>query len=242
MRLLPLVFLSICLFGCAVQRTSDQGPSQKLQTIRIADEKISGSPKQIVKQLNKLGKTYDVPLHEGVSIRFDPAVDGDCCDLTIFRKGEPLVKWLVDVCEACGSTYRVTGSEVLIELLPISGKQTSNLESSLTNGMAEICRQFRANRGRDRYELGKRLFELLPHAPVTWSKESPMHHYVSYDLDHPSYKLYKRDVLVLLGEPDRNVNNRQFYYSLNARGNLRWELGVQFGKHDYVENPSLTGN
>jgi hypothetical protein len=90
--------------------------------------------------------------------------------------------------------------------------------------------------------LGEKLFDLLPHSPVTWSKEAPMHHYVSYDFEHPNYKLYKRDVLALLGEPDRTVNNQQFFYSLNRHGNLKWELGVDFGKHDYAENPSLTGD
>jgi hypothetical protein len=68
-----------------------------------------------------------------------------------------------------------------------------------------------------------------------------MHHFVSYDYERPSYKLYKRDVLGLLGEPDRNVNNRRFYYSLQPGGTMLWQLGVDFGEHEYAENPSMSG-
>jgi hypothetical protein len=239
---LLLICLAMCLVGCASQPASHRDAAERLQTIRIQDEKVSGSPKQLVKQLNKLAKKYDLPLHEGVAIHFDPAVDNECCDLTMFRKGEPLANWLQDVCKSCGSKYRVVGGKIQIGLLPISEKQTPNLESSLTNGLAQLCQQFRSKRGRDRYELGEELFELLPHSPVTWSKEAPMHLYVSYDSEHPNYKLYKRDVLALLGEPDRNENNQKFYYSLTPRGDLKWELGVEFGEHDYVEDPSLAGH
>jgi hypothetical protein len=54
--------------------------------------------------------------------------------------------------------------------------------------------------------------------------------------------LYKRDVISLLGPPDRNVNNERFYYSLCPRGAMTWELGVEFGKHDYAINPWLGGS
>jgi len=62
--------------------------SQKLQAIKIADEKLDGTPKKIVEQLNRLSKKYDLPTHQGVDIRFDPAVNSEPSGLSIFR-----VKW-----------------------------------------------------------------------------------------------------------------------------------------------------
>jgi hypothetical protein len=65
--LLPVWLLLGCV-SCATQRDSAGNLSEKLGAIRIQEEKLSGSPKQIVKQLNKLGRKYDEPLHEGVAI------------------------------------------------------------------------------------------------------------------------------------------------------------------------------
>ena len=137
--ILPLIVLNLCAGGRGTQRCSAGEISEKLQRISIQHEKLDGSPKEIVKQLNKLSKKYDLPQHQGVTIRFDVAVDSECCATTIFRKGEPLVNWLRDVCDCCGAQYRVDGKNVVIELLPISEKQTPNLQASLTNGMARIC-------------------------------------------------------------------------------------------------------
>jgi len=215
--------------------------SQKLQAIKIADEKLEGTPKKIVEQLNRLSKKYDLPTHQGVDIRFDPAVNSEPSGLSIFRPGQPLSFWLQDVCDACGSRYRPEGLHVLIELLPLPDKSTPNLEAHLTNGMAQICVDFRSKRGADRYALGEQLFKLLPHSPVTSRKDIGTGAIVTFDYEHPSYKLYKRDIILLLGEPDRNINNETFYYSLRPDKRMIWELGVEFGKHDYAENPSLTG-
>jgi hypothetical protein len=235
--------LATCILGCAGKTGKDtsQSASQKLHTVIIQEKQLSGSPKEIVAQLNKLIRKYDNPEHKGVRISFDPAVDAECCNTTLFRGGEPLVNWVKSVCRSCRSHYTVKGDHIIIELLPLSRKQTANLEAGLTNGMAEVCKQFRSKRSQDRYDLGEQLFRLLPHSPVVWENEVPMHHFVSYDTSRPSYKLYQRDVLALLGQPDRNINNEKFYYSLRPGGSMLWELGVDFGEHDYVENPSLTG-
>jgi len=233
--------LSLIMGGRAQSEQTNLAVSQKLRTITIANEKVEGSPKEIVARLNELAKKYDTPTHKGVRIRFDPAVDSQCCSLSIFRQGEPLINWLQDVCAACGSRYRVEDSQVLIELLPISGKRTANVEGNLTSGMAQICQDFRSQRGKDRYALGEKLFRLLPHSLVTSEKDIGTGTIVTYDSDRPSYKLYKRDIMQLLGEPDRNVNNEHFYYSLRPGGSMIWELGVDFGEHEYVENPSFTG-
>ena len=107
--------------------------------------------------------------------------------------------------------------------------------------MAQICIDFRSKRGADRYALGEQLFKLLPHSPVTSRKDIGTGAIVTFDYEHPSYKLYKRDIILLLGEPDRNSNNETFYYSLRPDKRMIWELGVEFGKQDYAENPSLTG-
>ena len=232
-----LQILVVLVPGCASVHTADAPPSEKLLTIVIPDHTLNGSPKQIVTQLNKLTKKYDLPTHEGVAIRFDPAVDSQCCTLGIFRGGEPLTNWLKDVCEACGSKCRFDDAGVIIELLPLSEKQTADLEAHLTNGLAELCKQFRSKRGQERYALGEELFQLLPHSPVTWEKGT----LVSYDYEHPNYILYKKDIISLLGKPDRNVNNEHFYYSLRPRGAIIWELGVEFDEHEYMTNPSLAG-
>jgi hypothetical protein len=127
----------------------------------------------------------------------------------------------------------------VIELLPLSNAYTPELESHLTNGIVELCRQFRAKRGQERFALGEQIYPLLPRSPITWQKEMPMHVYISYDFEHPSYKLYKRDVLLLLGEPDRNVNNETFCYSLRPKRSAFAELSVDFGSYDYAINPHL---
>ncbi len=238
----PIVlFVGGSLIGCAVSQPPGQteSSSQKLQTVVIPNERLCGLPRQIVAQLNKLSRKCDVPDHKGLRIVFDPAVDSECCNSAIFRRGEPLANWLQDVCGSCGSRYRIEGNRIVIELLPISEKQTPNLETQLTNGIVDLCQQFRAKRGQERFTLGEQIFDLLPRSPVTWSKEVPMHHYVSYDFRHPSYTLYKKDVLLLLGEPDRNVNNEVFGYSLRPRGAGFAELSVEFGEYDYVINPGL---
>jgi hypothetical protein len=235
--------LGTCLFGCAgkVGLEPSQTASEKLHTVVIEDKQLSGSPKAIVAQLNRLSKKYDTPEHKGTWISFDPAVDAECCSMTIFRGGEALVNWVEDVCVSCRARYSAKGDKILIEVLPLSEGWTPNLEVGLTNGMAEVCRQFRSKKGQDRYQLGEQLFRMLPRSAIVWEKEVPMHHFVSYDTEQPSYKLYPRDVIALLGEPDRNVNNEKFYYSLRPGGDMLWELGVDFGKHDFVENPNLTG-
>jgi hypothetical protein len=67
-----------------------------------------------------------------------------------------------------------------------------------------------------------------------------MHHFITYDYSRPSYKLYKRDILFLLGEPDRNINNQKFCYSLRKHGRGYAELAVEFGDYDYTINPGLS--
>jgi hypothetical protein len=227
--------------GCTVSRPAGQAqrPEQKLHSIVIPSERLSGTPKEIVAQLNKLSRRYDAADHTGVRIVFDPAVNAESCTLGIFCRGEPLANWLQQVCGSCGSRYRVESDCVVIELLPLSEKHTPDLERHLTNGIIELGRQFRAKRGQDRFALGQQIYRLLPCSPITWQKEEPMHLYTSYDFEHPSYKLYKRDVLLLLGEPDRNVNNELFRYALSPRGLDSSELDVEFGKYDYAINPGL---
>jgi hypothetical protein len=234
-------FAGGCLVGCAVSKPAGQPAllEQKLHTIVIPNEHLSGSPKEIIAQLNKLSRKYDAVDHTGVRIVFDPAIDSEACSSGIFCPGKPLGNWLQQVCESCGSRYRVEGDRVVIELLPLSDKHTPDLESSLTNGIVELCREFRAKRGEDRFTLGEQIFRLLPRSRITWQKEVPMHIYTSYDFNHPSYKLYKRDVLYLLGEPDRNVNNETFYYSLRSKRSALAELSVEFGKYEYAINPGM---
>jgi hypothetical protein len=229
------------LGGCAVSRPAGQteGPEQKLHSIVIPNERLSGSPKEIVAQLNKLSRKYDAADHTGVRIVFDTAVDAESCTLGIFCRGEPLANWVQQVCGSCGSRYRVETNRVVIELLPLSEKRTPELERHLTNGIVELSREFRARRGQDRFALGQQIYRLLPRSPITWQKEAPMHLYTSYDYEHPSYTLYKRDVLLLLGEPDRNINNELFRYALSPGGLDSSELQVEFGKYDYAINPGM---
>jgi len=229
--------------GCAISRPQGQTEptTQKLQTIVIPSEQLSGSPKEIIAQLNKLSRRYDAIDHKGVHIVFDPAVNSQSCDLTIFCRGEPLGNWVQQVCGSCGSRYRVEADHVVIELLPLSEKRTPDIETHLTNGLFELCQQFRAKRGQERFALGEQLYDFLPRSLVTGQKEEPNHLYISYDFKHPSYTLYKRDVLLLLGEPDRNENNETFYYSLHPRGSQLAELFVEFRDYDYAINPGLHG-
>ncbi len=236
---LSVQIVAIFLAGCERRESADSNGSQKLQTIIIQDEKLEGSPKEIVAQLNRLAKKYDQPTQEGIAIRFDPAVDGECSSMSIFRGGEPLSNWLKAVCDSCGSKYRVDGTNIVIELVPLSEKRTANLETYLTNGIVELCREFRSKRGQDRFGLGEQIFRLLPQSPETSSKEVFSGTIVTYDYRSPSYKLYKKDVLVLLGEPDRNINNQRFCYSLRPTGDTYAELSVEFGEYDYAVNPFL---
>lgn len=228
------------LVGCASSPTGQaQRPEQKLHSIVIPNERLSGSPKEIVAQLNRLSRRHDAIEHRGVRIIFDPAVDAEACTLTIFRGGEPLADWVQQVCGSCGSRYRVEADRVVIELLPISDKRTPDLENQLTNGIVELGREFRAKRGQDRFALGQQIYRLLPCSPITGQKEMPMHLYISYDYDHPSYRLYKRDVLHLLGEPEWNVNNQLFRYALLPQGLDSAVLSVEFGGYEYVINPGM---
>jgi hypothetical protein len=224
--------------GCSSEQQAGTVLPGKLRVV-IADEKLEGSPKEIISQLNILVRKYDEPTHEGITIRFDPAVDSQCCSLSIFRRGEPLVNWLRDVCEACGSSYRVDGTNVVIAPLPISEARTANIEAHLPNGMVGLCREFRSKRGQERFRLGEQLFQLLPRSPVTSSKDIGTGTIITYDYQKPSYKLHKRDVMSLLGQPDRNVNNERFCYSLRPDGGGFAELSVEFGKYDYAINPDL---
>ena len=94
-------------------------------------------------------------------------------------------------------------------------------------------------RGQDRFGLGEQIFRLLPHSPVTSSKDIGTGRIVTYDYENPNYKLYKKDVVLLLGEPDRSVNNERFCYSIRPSGAGFAELSVEFGKYDYAINPGL---
>jgi hypothetical protein len=212
---------------------------QKLENIVIENHHLDGSPKSNVKQLNTLARKYDLPTHQGVLIKFDPAVDSESCTTTSRQETKSLGRWLQDVCDVCGSRYRIDGSTVVIELLPISEKETPNLEAFLTNGIVELCREFRSRRGQDRLALAEKIFRLLPHSPVTSSKEIGSGTIVTYDYGNPNYKLYKRDVLLLLGKPDRNVNNELFCYAVRPAGVRSGELSVEFGKYEYAINPGL---
>jgi hypothetical protein len=231
--------LAILVLANAPHGLADDRTAKKLESIVIKDYHLDGSPKENVEQLNRLAKKYDFPTHEGVVISFDPAVDARNCTTTSRRETKPLGRWLQDVCDSCGSRYRVDGTNVVIELLPISEKRTANLETRLTNGMAELCREFQSKRGQERFGLGEEVFRLLPRSPVTSSKDIGSGTIVTYDYRNPSYKLYKKDVLFLLGDPDRNVNNERFCYSLRPSGAAVAELSVEFGKYDYAINPSL---
>lgn len=238
------ILLGVRLLGafagwCAIGQATNPDAARKLQSIVIPDPKLERTPMEIVAHLNELAKKYDLPTHQGLAIRFDAAVDSECCGLSVFRGGEPLINWLKDVCNSCGSTYRIDGTNVVIELLPISEKQTPNLEARLTNGMVELCRQFRAKRGQDRFELGEKIFRLLPRALITSSKDIGTGTIVTHDYRNTDYKLYKRDVLLLLGRPDRNVNNEEFYYALRPADSGSAELTVEFGRYDYAINPGL---
>ena len=150
-----------------------------------------------------------------------------------------MVDRLDSVCKSCGSKYHIDGTNIVIELLPLSEKQTTDLEAHLTNGIVKLCQEFRSKRGQDRFELGQQLFALLPHSPVTSSKDIGTGTIVTHDFQHPSYLLYKRDVLHLLGEPDRNSNIETFAYSLRPKKAGFAELCVEFGKYDFAINPGL---
>ncbi len=232
------VLAALLAWHASAQPTSPD-PARKLQSIIIPAPKLERTPREIVAQLNELAKEYDLPTHQGLAIRFDAAVDSESCGLSVFRGGEPLINWLQDVCNSCASTYRIDGTNVVIELLPISEKQTPNLETRLTNGVVELCRQFREKRGQDRFKLAQKIFQLLPHSPVTSSKDIGTGKLVTHDYRNPDYKLYKKDVLLLLGKPDRNVNNETFYYALRPAGGGFAELSVEFGKYDYAINQGL---
>jgi hypothetical protein len=52
---------------------------------------------------------------------------------------------------------------------------------------------------------------------------------VTFDYQNPNYKLYKKDVLLLLGEPDRNVNNERFCYAIRRPGLDRENFGLSLG-------------
>lgn len=238
-RLVLLASIFAFLLGCSNGQQADTDGSRKLRRIIIGEKKLEGTPKEIVAQLNILARKHDVPTHEGITIRFDPAVDSQCCGMSISRGGEALVCWLQDVCDACGSSYRVDGTNVVIELLAMTKKQTANIEATVPKGMVALCREFRLKRGQDRYELGKQLFRLLPRSLVTSSKDIGSGTLVTYDYQKPNYKLYKADILFLLGKPDRNVNNERFYYSLHPTRVEFAELSVEFGKYDYAINPAL---
>src|SRR5436190_11112079 len=115
--------LLICMPGilvaCATPKAPYQSSSEKLQSIRIAKEQLSGTPKEIVAQLNKLSKKYDFPSHTGVRIRFDSEVDSEPCGSTIFLEGKPLQEWLEQVCGSCDSRYEVVEDVIIIKLLPL---------------------------------------------------------------------------------------------------------------------------
>jgi hypothetical protein len=226
------VVIPLLLGACASQESKNGDVAQKLQAIAIDANQLSGSPRKIIKQLNKLSKASNAQSGGGVNIVFDRAVDPDNCTMTIFRSGEPLAKWLQTVCRSCGATYQIRGNKVVIELLPISDKQTVDLAAILPEGMAEACFEFRSKQRGNRLELGEKLLELLPKSRVTWSEEVPMHQFVSHDYESPSYKLYKKDVLILLGDPDKNVNNQIFRYSLEPHGKAT--LSVNFDEYEYV--------
>src|SRR5436853_2539995 len=92
--LLVVGVLGACAGTYASGQTANPDAARKLRGIVIQDAKLEGSPKEIVEQLNGLTKKYDLPTHEGLTIRFDSAVDSKCCGMSIFRGGEPLSNWL----------------------------------------------------------------------------------------------------------------------------------------------------
>src|ERR1051325_2967770 len=87
-------FVSGILLANALYALADERASQKLETIVIPDHHLEGTPKENARQLNKLAKKYDFPKHEGIVIRFDPAVDAENCSVTSRHDTKPLGSWL----------------------------------------------------------------------------------------------------------------------------------------------------
>ena len=80
---------------------------------------------------------------------------------------------------------------------------------------------------------------MLPRCPKTWEKDIGTGTLTGYDYSKPNCVLYKKDILKLLGKPDRNSNNQKWYYWLRPPGSRICEMTVDFGAQDYAISSSV---
>jgi len=208
----------------------------------IERDALSGSPRELVQQLNTLARTRTSGKDSGVTVSFAPDVDQDCRSMTIATAGKSLGYVLRHICNSCGLVIREAGTNVVIFLPSLPEQETKNLESHVPAGLPKLCAQFRELTGENRYAVADQMSPFLPRCPKTWEKDIGTGVLTGYDYKNPSYVLYKRDVLKLLGTPDRHSNNRKWYYILEPSSSMRRELCITFHEHDYAVSSAVTGS
>jgi hypothetical protein len=105
--------------------------------------------------------------------------------------------------------------------------------------LKEQARKFLRAPNENRYEIGEAIFRLLPRCPVTWRKEIGTGTLVSYDYSSPTYFLFKRDVIRLLGSPD-TTDEDNLTYTIERKEGMLWCLWIHF-QSDHVVLSTILG-
>ena len=108
-------------------------------------------------------------------------------------------------------------------------------------GFAELAQKFKAKDGRDRRAEGEAIQTLLPRCSKTWEKDIGTGTLMSFDYEHPSYKLTKQELLHALGQPDSSYNDTVWYVLVHNTNNMLWQISVEL-RQDYVVGSTITGS
>jgi hypothetical protein len=105
----------------------------------------------------------------------------------------------------------------------------------------QLAGKFRAKAGHDRYDEGRQIQALLPRCPITWQKQiNNFETLTSYDYSHPSYHLFKQELLRSLGHPDSSGADTVWYELGRDINHMHWDLSVNI-RDDYVVGSMIFG-
>ena len=104
----------------------------------------------------------------------------------------------------------------------------------------ECAQKFRARAGLNRRAEGEKIQTLLPCCPKTWEKDIGTGTLMTFDYEHPSYKLTKPELLRALGQPDSSYNDIVWYVISHETDDMLYQLSIEFHE-GYVVGSSITG-
>jgi hypothetical protein len=126
---------------------------------------------------------------------------------------------------------------VLLLLVMGCGKQAR--QPARPAELERVAAQFRAKGVlTDRYEEAAKLIYLLPACPELSRNDTGLGVTIHYDYSKPSYKLFKADILQVLGQPERS-DDVELRYKIAADGHLVIMFHDGYAVKSFVYGPRI---